>query len=187
MFYYWSLNIYCLFFSLLNKAIYDLLGEEKRGSNSPEVKVDQIFSKMDVNSDQKLSKEEFVTGCLQDDYLRKLLAPSASWINIYNIYKYLFIVLLTNSWISATFKIIFFLRVFLFCSKKRIKLSRKIIRILSKDNSVVFSSFFLMNKIDLWCHFSLILFFSFVSFFFLFDLVLNIYGINNSKYLLIIQ
>ncbi|CAF1339319.1 unnamed protein product [Rotaria magnacalcarata] len=59
-------------------AIYDLLGEEKRGSNSPEMKVDQIFSKMDINSDQKLSKDEFVSGCLQDDYLRKLLAPSAS-------------------------------------------------------------------------------------------------------------
>jgi Ca2+-binding EF-hand superfamily protein len=60
------------------KAIYDLLGEEKKGANSPDAKVDQIFSKMDVNSDQKLSKDEFVTGCLQDDYLRKLLAPSAS-------------------------------------------------------------------------------------------------------------
>jgi len=59
-------------------AIYDLLGEEKKGANSPDIKVDQIFSKMDVNSDQKLSKDEFVTGCLQDDYLRKLLAPSAS-------------------------------------------------------------------------------------------------------------
>jgi len=51
---------------------------KKKGANSPEIKVDQIFSKMDVNSDQKLSKDEFVTGCLQDDYLRKLLAPSAS-------------------------------------------------------------------------------------------------------------
>jgi len=59
-------------------AIYDLLGEEKKGSNSPDNKVDQIFTKMDTNSDHKLSKDEFVNGCLQDDYLRKLLAPSAS-------------------------------------------------------------------------------------------------------------
>ena len=66
------------FILLFPKSIYDLLGEEKRGSNSPDNKVDQIFSKMDVNSDQKLSKDEFVSGCLQDDYLRKLLAPSAS-------------------------------------------------------------------------------------------------------------
>ncbi|CAF1061585.1 unnamed protein product [Didymodactylos carnosus] len=59
-------------------AIYDLLGEEKKGSNNPESKVEQIFSKMDKNSDKKLSKEEFVNGCLADDHLRKLLAPSAT-------------------------------------------------------------------------------------------------------------
>lgn len=69
--------VFSFFFYFL-KAIYDLLGEDKKGTNSPDTKVDQIFSKMDINSDQKLSKEEFVTGCLQDDYLRKLLAPSAS-------------------------------------------------------------------------------------------------------------
>jgi len=61
-----------------SKAIFDLLGEERKGANSPEAKVDQIFLKMDANGDGKLSKEEFVSGCLQDDYLRRLLAPSAS-------------------------------------------------------------------------------------------------------------
>jgi Ca2+-binding EF-hand superfamily protein len=60
------------------KSIFDLLGEERKGTNSPEAKVDQIFQKMDANGDGKLSKEEFVSGCLQDDYLRRLLAPSAS-------------------------------------------------------------------------------------------------------------
>jgi Ca2+-binding EF-hand superfamily protein len=65
-------------FFRLSKAIFDLLGEERKGANSPELKVDQIFSKMDVNGDGKLSKEEFINGCLQDDYLRRLLAPSAS-------------------------------------------------------------------------------------------------------------
>jgi len=59
-------------------AIFDLLGEDKRGPNAPESKVDQIFAKMDINGDGKLSKEEFISGCLQDDYLRRLLAPSSS-------------------------------------------------------------------------------------------------------------
>lgn len=65
-------------FRFSSKAIFDLLGEERKGANSPEMKVEQIFSKMDVNGDGKLSKDEFISGCLSDDYLRKLLAPSAS-------------------------------------------------------------------------------------------------------------
>ncbi|CAF0991603.1 unnamed protein product [Didymodactylos carnosus] len=59
-------------------AIYDLLGEDKKGSDNPDNKVDQIFLKMDTNSDKKLSKEEFINGCLADERLRKLLAPSAT-------------------------------------------------------------------------------------------------------------
>jgi len=60
------------------QAIFDLLGEERKGNNAPDLKVDQIFAKMDTNGDGKLSKEEFISGCLLDDYLRRLLAPSAS-------------------------------------------------------------------------------------------------------------
>lgn len=70
--------IFEFFWFLHSKAIFDLLGEDRKGPNTPQLKVDQIFTRMDVNGDGKLSKEEFITGCLQDDYLRRLLAPSAS-------------------------------------------------------------------------------------------------------------
>jgi Ca2+-binding EF-hand superfamily protein len=69
---FYSINL-----SFFSQAIFDLLGEDKRSVN-PDTRVDQIFQKMDANGDGKLSREEFVTGCLQDDHLRKMLAPSAS-------------------------------------------------------------------------------------------------------------
>jgi hypothetical protein len=62
---------------VFKKAIFDLLGQDKKSMN-PDTRVDQIFLKMDVNGDGQLSKEEFVAGCLQDEQLRKMLAPSAS-------------------------------------------------------------------------------------------------------------
>ncbi|CAF1359504.1 unnamed protein product [Didymodactylos carnosus] len=57
-------------------AIYDLNGESKTGPNAPEKKVEQIFAKMDKNRDYKLSKDEFVNGCLTDPHLLQLLSPS---------------------------------------------------------------------------------------------------------------
>ncbi|CAF1634902.1 unnamed protein product [Didymodactylos carnosus] len=60
-------------------SIFDLLGEDKNGTeHSVAATVDQIYSKMDINGDNKLSKEEFVNGCLADDYLRRLLAPGSN-------------------------------------------------------------------------------------------------------------
>ncbi|CAF0969819.1 unnamed protein product [Didymodactylos carnosus] len=56
-------------------AIYDLRGEDKNGPNTSKTKIDEIFSKMDKNSDNKLSKEEFINGCMADNYLYQLLAP----------------------------------------------------------------------------------------------------------------
>lgn len=58
-------------------AIYDLLGEENRkGDNSPENRVKKIMEKLDVNDDKSISRDEFVEGCLKDDFLRQLLAPN---------------------------------------------------------------------------------------------------------------
>ncbi|KAI3381783.1 hypothetical protein SNEBB_002036 [Seison nebaliae] len=60
-------------------AIYDLVGEENRiADNAPMARVDKIFEKMDTNHDGVLSKDEFIDGCLQDELLKRLLAPSPS-------------------------------------------------------------------------------------------------------------
>jgi Ca2+-binding EF-hand superfamily protein len=55
-----------------------MLDEQGKDRNSTKSKVDEIFLKIDTNGDGKLSKEEFITGCLRDDYLLRLFAPGAS-------------------------------------------------------------------------------------------------------------
>lgn len=59
------------------EAIYDLLGEENRkGENSPPNRVNKIMEKLDKDRDGKLSSDEFIEGCLNDEILRHLLAPN---------------------------------------------------------------------------------------------------------------
>ncbi len=70
----------CLFLKIefLIQAIYDLLGEENRkGENSPAKRVEKIMTRLDLNGDRSLTKDEFINGCLQDDFLKNLLAPNA--------------------------------------------------------------------------------------------------------------
>ncbi len=70
------------------EAIYDLLGEENRkGDNSPTKRVHKIMAKLDKDNDGKLSPEEFIDGCLNDEILRHLLAPNACWY-VYTIKPY---------------------------------------------------------------------------------------------------
>ncbi|CAF1501726.1 unnamed protein product, partial [Didymodactylos carnosus] len=58
-------------------AIYDLLGEDNRkGENSPDNRVKKIMEKLDINDDKKITRDEFVEGCMKDDVLRQLLAPN---------------------------------------------------------------------------------------------------------------
>lgn len=40
---------------------------------SPEERTRQIFGKMDLNKDSYLSKQEFVQGCMDDQFLYQML------------------------------------------------------------------------------------------------------------------
>lgn len=61
------------------ESIYDLLGEENRkGDNAPNNRVKKIMDKLDINGDGKLSSDEFINGCMEDEHLRRLLAPNAT-------------------------------------------------------------------------------------------------------------
>ena len=51
-------------------------GHVQRKSHAKE-RAKQIFAKLDVNGDLRLSKEEFVSGCLNDQELSKLLTSHA--------------------------------------------------------------------------------------------------------------
>ncbi|CAF0923721.1 unnamed protein product [Adineta ricciae] len=57
------------------QSMFDLLGKDKRGGNNPRRHVDQIFSRIDVNQDNYVSKEEFLRGCKADEQIRTILAP----------------------------------------------------------------------------------------------------------------
>ena len=64
------------------EAIYELLGNAENGESSlsavsSEKRVEEIFRKIDINGDNFVSRDEFIEGCMKDEGLRKLLAPSA--------------------------------------------------------------------------------------------------------------
>lgn len=59
------------------QAIYDMLGAgATKPTDSAEERAKNIFSRMDENGDGHLTEEEFLSGCLQDDELSKMLAPN---------------------------------------------------------------------------------------------------------------
>ena len=50
--------------------------EYNKAAQSPVSRTQDIFSKMDVNNDGVLSREEFIQGCMNDETLFRLLACS---------------------------------------------------------------------------------------------------------------
>jgi len=62
-------------------AIYHMVGMNPGDGNNddtPESRTKEIFAKMDENSDGVLSKEEFIKGCMSDQFLYQMLTADQS-------------------------------------------------------------------------------------------------------------
>ncbi|XP_076319083.1 neuronal calcium sensor 2-like [Tachypleus tridentatus] len=61
------------------QAMYDMLGPcvEDMELDTPQERTDMIFEKMDTNLDNRLSLQEFLSGCAEDPKLAKLLSISS--------------------------------------------------------------------------------------------------------------
>jgi hypothetical protein len=67
-----------LFFFLAQiiKLIYEVNGKRNiKDEMTPQDKARMIIDKLDIDGDRKLSRQEFITGCLNDSELRKLFTP----------------------------------------------------------------------------------------------------------------
>ena len=63
------------------KSIFKMIGRGAKQSKdpfeTPEKKAEDIFRRMDINSDGRVTRQEFVETCLNDSKLLELLAPNA--------------------------------------------------------------------------------------------------------------
>jgi len=62
-------------------AIYNMVGNAMSANNpddTPQTRTEEIFEKMDENKDGVLSKEEFVKGCMADQFLYQMLTADQS-------------------------------------------------------------------------------------------------------------
>ncbi|CAF0894952.1 unnamed protein product [Adineta steineri] len=61
------------------EAMYDLANEEDRsGDKSPDKRVDLILQRLSKDKSDVVLRNEFVQGCLRDEFLRKILAPNTA-------------------------------------------------------------------------------------------------------------
>merc|ERR1711881_596604 len=63
------------------KSIYNMMGPNQVAMDkyeSPEARAEGIFKRMDVNKDGKVTRQEFVRCCLEDQKLIELLTPNVS-------------------------------------------------------------------------------------------------------------
>ena len=51
---------------------------ESTEDDSPENRTKEIFNKMDINKDNVLSKDEFIKGCMADQFLYQMLTADQS-------------------------------------------------------------------------------------------------------------
>ena len=60
------------------KSIYKMMGPNHKADllESPEKRAEDIFRRMDANSDGRVTRQEFVRCCLNDPKLLELLAPN---------------------------------------------------------------------------------------------------------------
>lgn len=67
--------------SVYLQAIYNMLGSavtENNPEDTPEKRTVEIFEKMDINKDGVLSKDEFIKGCMNDQFLYQMLTADQS-------------------------------------------------------------------------------------------------------------
>merc|ERR1712241_1517012 len=60
------------------KSIYNMMGPTQVAMDkyeSPEKRADDIFRRIDVNSDGRVTRQEFVKSCIKDNNLAQLLSP----------------------------------------------------------------------------------------------------------------
>ena len=63
---------------IIVEAMFEMLNEgQVQGKNNAKDRAKEIFAKLDINGDFKLTREEFITGCLNDPQLSNLLTTHA--------------------------------------------------------------------------------------------------------------